>query len=285
MFWAPRRQQFGAESRLRAHRERGGGSSWSRNLLRLVWLAPSARVSGAPRVVASWVSRSVRGSFQAVHVAAVPRPATLRTMTARVVFAAAAHAFVDLVERIPADQWDGPGLGVWTMRSLVGHTSSMLSDVILGLEQPADSESVTSAQGYYALAWTVDPAIYEKFAAAATAGAVQHGAMLGAEPLAAVRGLVEQALARVDDAADADLLTTAAGGMRLDNYLQTRTFELAAHSLDIASAAGLDHGVPKEVLGAAGALAAHVAALVGEGPAVLRALTGRAPLNPSFSIL
>lgn len=171
------------------------------------------------------------------------------------------------------------------MRSLVGHASSALSDVILGLDQIADSESVTSAQGYYALARTVDPAVYRKLVAEATAGAVEHGVMLGAEPAAAVGRLVEQALARVEGAADADLVTTAGGGMQLDNYLQTRTFELAVHSLDIASAVGLDHGVPDEVLGSAGALAARVAALIGEGATVLRALTGRAALEDAFSVV
>lgn len=113
---------------------------------------------------------------------------------------------------------------------------------------------------------------------------MKHGVRLGAEPLAAVERLVEQALARIDDAADADLLATTAVGMRLDNYLQTRTFELAVHSIDIASAANLDHGVPDAVLGAAAALAARVAAQIGEGALVLRALTGRAPLPAPYSI-
>ncbi|MGH3913469.1 MAG: maleylpyruvate isomerase N-terminal domain-containing protein [Pseudonocardiaceae bacterium] len=206
-------------------------------------------------------------------------------MTARIVFASAAHAFAELVGRIPADQWEGPGLGVWTMRSLVGHTSSALSNVIVGLDEPADAEAITSAQGYYALARTVDPAIFEKFTVAATADGVAHGVRLGAEPVAAVGRLVEQAVDRVEEAADADLLSTAAGGMRLDSYLRTRTFELAVHSLDIADAADLQHGVPEEVLGAAAALAAQVAAQIGEGALVLRALTGRTPLPAPYSIL
>ena len=52
------------------------------------------------------------------------RGARLAVMTARVRFASAAHAFADVVARVPGDCWDRPGLGVWTVRSVVGHTVS-----------------------------------------------------------------------------------------------------------------------------------------------------------------
>lgn len=55
--------------------------------------------------------------------------------------------------------------------------------VIVGLDQLAESEASTSALAYYALVSTVDPAIYERFAAAATADAVEHGARLGDQPM------------------------------------------------------------------------------------------------------
>lgn len=44
-------------------------------------------------------------------------------MTAsRTVFLSAAERFADLVRRIPTTAWEGPGLGAWSVRDLVGHT-------------------------------------------------------------------------------------------------------------------------------------------------------------------
>lgn len=36
-------------------------------------------------------------------------------------FAEAAQAYADLVAAIRPDQWNGPGLGEWDLRALVGH--------------------------------------------------------------------------------------------------------------------------------------------------------------------
>ncbi len=72
--------------------------------------------------------------------------------------------------------------------------------------------------------------------------------------------------------------------MRLSGYLPTRIFELAVHSLDIARATGLSAGLPNEVLAAATTLATQIAVELGEGEAVLLALTGRAELPHPFSV-
>jgi hypothetical protein len=82
---------------------------------------------------------------------------------------------------------------------------------------------------------------------------------LGEDPVAAVDGLVQRALA--DVAATGNPLITVIGGLgiRLHTYLPTRTFELAVHGLDIARAARLQFSPPAEVLDAATALAARTA--------------------------
>lgn len=49
-------------------------------------------------------------------------------MTATV-FASAAAAFARLVRAVPETAWDGPGLGEWDLRALVGHTSRSLITV------------------------------------------------------------------------------------------------------------------------------------------------------------
>ena len=61
------------------------------------------------------------------------------------VFASAAAAFARLVRAIPETSWDGPGLGDWDMRALVGHTSRSLVTVSEYLRAPADHEDVDDA--------------------------------------------------------------------------------------------------------------------------------------------
>ena len=50
--------------------------------------------------------------------------------TPRTTFLAAAGTVADLVDAIPDTAWDGPGLGEWDLRALVGHTSRSLVTVV-----------------------------------------------------------------------------------------------------------------------------------------------------------
>ena len=65
-------------------------------------------------------------------------------------FESAARSFAGLVHRIPGDAWDGPGLGDWDLRSLVGHASRSLITVSTYLQTPAEREDVATPQEYYA---------------------------------------------------------------------------------------------------------------------------------------
>lgn len=64
------------------------------------------------------------------------------------------------MREIPADAWDGPGLGEWDLRALVGHTSRSLITVSTYLKTTAEREDITTPHGYYAqvspsaLEWT-----------------------------------------------------------------------------------------------------------------------------------
>lgn len=198
----------------------------------------------------------------------------------------AARAFAELVERLPGDRWAAPGLGVWNVRDVVGHTSSGgLGAVIAALDQPAEAEDVTSAAGYYALAKTVDRAVYDAAVASSINDAREHGARLGDHPAAAVALLAERAIARLDAAEGDPLITTAGGGMRLHTWLPTRTFELAVHSLDLGGAAGVPVHLPDDVVADAAVLAARIAAATGDGVPALLAMTGRGPLRRDFSVV
>ena len=104
-------------------------------------------------------------------------------MTFRDTYLAAADAFADLVVRLPADRWDGPGLGKWTLRELVGHVvSSALRQVPVVLANPAGHQEVLSPEGYWAVARTVPPDILEVADAASTEDARLNAEELGEDP-------------------------------------------------------------------------------------------------------
>lgn len=197
------------------------------------------------------------------------------------VFVSAAHCFDDLVARLPGDRWDGPGLGEWDLRSLVGHAARSLITVSTYLQRPALVVDVASAPGYYAY---IEQAGLLTDSAAVTERGRAAGQALGDDPRSAVHALVVDAVDRVSRSDDV-LIETIAGGIWLRDYLPTRTFELAVHGLDIAAAVGIDLELPPEVLGASVALAAAVSVEVGSGPVVLAALTGRTALPHGFSIV
>ncbi|MGW6931274.1 maleylpyruvate isomerase N-terminal domain-containing protein [Lentzea sp. NPDC054927] len=207
-------------------------------------------------------------------------------MAAQHTFIATAHAFADLMGAVPVDRLAGPGLGDWTLRDLIGHTlSAGLVNVVEALGRPATSEDITTPEGYYALAKTIDPAIYQAVVAMSATDAQDWGARLRDQPAVAVRQFVDRAVTAVS-AADPDaLVTTAAGGMRLDRWLPTRTFELVVHGMDIAAAAGVSADLPIDALADSAALAARTAAATGDGQPVLLALTGRRELPAGFSVI
>ena len=205
-------------------------------------------------------------------------PVTFGGGISRENFTTAARSFAGLVDQIGPDQWSGPGLGEWSLRDLVGHTSRSLITVETYLEQPADTEELASPAAYLAAVAQVDPAsVAERGRAAAAA--------LGSDPVPAVHALVDRVLPLVEREDD-PLVTTVLGGMRLSNYLPTRSFELVVHGLDIARAAELpEPGYPPELVTEVLQVAAAAAVLGGRGTELLLALTGRDTLPTGFSLV
>ncbi|HET8599453.1 MAG TPA: maleylpyruvate isomerase family mycothiol-dependent enzyme [Segeticoccus sp.] len=198
----------------------------------------------------------------------------------------AARAFADLVDRLPAGRWESPSLGEWSLRELVGHTTSAgVREVISAVDHPAPNEDIKTPGGYYALAQSVDAGTYAAAVAASTYDARNTGQALGDAPASAVQDLVNRAVAKLEPVDVDALVTTAAGGMRLGGWLPTRTFELVVHCLDMATAAGVEDGVPDDLIAHAAALAASTAATIGYGRTLLLALTGRGDLPQHFSVL
>lgn len=197
------------------------------------------------------------------------------------VFASAAQAFTQLVQSLPAAALDGPGLGEWDMRALIGHTSRSLITVSTYLRTPATHEDVSSAVEYYV---KIRDYMSGSGAAAIVERGRQAGRDLGVDPVATVEQLAARALDDLNGVGDPLIAVIGGLGIRLSAYLQTRVFELTVHSLDIAAAAGITADLPPEALEAAAVLAARISVALGAGETVLRALTGRAPLPRPFSV-
>lgn len=197
-------------------------------------------------------------------------------------FGQAARAVADLVAEIPPDRFDGPGLGEWDLRALVGHTSRALLTVETYLDRPAEHEDLTSAAAYLAAG--------RSLAADAGGGVAQRGrdagAALGPAPAEAFTAIVDRVLPRCRRTDD-PVIATIAGGMRFSVYLETRIFELVVHGLDIADALDVAPPAfgPAVWRSALQLAAAAVARDRDAAPVLVRALTGRAALPPGFSLV
>ncbi|WP_072912482.1 maleylpyruvate isomerase N-terminal domain-containing protein [Geodermatophilus obscurus] len=193
-------------------------------------------------------------------------------------FADAAQWFVRTAALV-GDRWSEPALGEWDVRALVGHTSRSLLTVETYLARPAATIEVASAGDYFRATRAVaaDPA----FAARGR----DAGVALGSDPATTVAGIAGRVLRLVEARDGTELLTTIAGGMRLADYLPTRTFELAVHTADLATALGAPPDVPATAAAQALRLVADLAVAEGVAGPLLLALTGRTGLPAGFSVL
>lgn len=190
----------------------------------------------------------------------------------------AARTFAGLVERIGPRHWERYGLGEWDVRALTGHTSRSLVTVLSYLDTPARTETVETPEEYLAALGTMQ--IDTK--AVADRGR-QAGVALEDNPARAVRKLLGEVTMRLQGQDLDAVITTIVGGMRLGNYLPTRTFELVVHSFDLAHATGTSVEFDHAVLTHTAELAARTAVLQGKGAAFLFAVTGRP--EAGFSIV
>lgn len=195
-------------------------------------------------------------------------------------FQQAAGFFLQAVEQIPEDCWDAPGLGVWTVRDLVGHTCRAITTVETYSAQPAGRVELARPVDYMMRAmetWAEPGAVAERGRRA--------GRELGEKPALTVRETAERVLARLDQMPDSAILGVPVGGMRLIDYLPTRVFELTIHTLDIAAAIGRDVEPPQSAMKMTLYLLADRALRLGQGPALALATTGRQPLPEGFTLL
>lgn len=197
---------------------------------------------------------------------------------ARRAFTDAAEWFVRTVASVD-DRWDQPGLGEWDVRALVGHTSRSLLTVEAYLARPAAGVEIPSAADYYRAtrAAAADSAV--------AARGREAGAALGCDPAVAVAEIATRVLPLLDGRDGRELVTTIAGGMRLADYLPTRTFELAVHTADLATALKIPPDVPSTTAAQTLHLVVDLAVADGLAGPLLLAATGRPSLPGGFSVL
>jgi hypothetical protein len=198
--------------------------------------------------------------------------ASLTPSLIRTSFEDAARLIVEVTGAITPDQWDQPGLGVWSVRELTGHTSRGLSTVLSGLDTPPASIDAESPLDYFR-------SVYEKphdgMHDAVAARGRESAAALGDEPAVAIWQLADRVLNRLATTADDTPCTTFIGGMRLIDYLPSRVVELTVHTLDLARATGQSVAPPDSSWLVTMIV---VLALADPGRAVF-ALTGRGEYN------
>ena len=193
-------------------------------------------------------------------------------------FEQAAEWFVHTTARV-GDRWSHPGLGEWDVRALVGHTSRSFLTVETYLDRPAETVEIDSAADYFRAtrAAASGPEVAARGRDAGTA--------LGDDPAAAVAGIAARVLGLVTARAGTELLTTIAGGMRLRDYLPTRTFELAVHTADLAAALTEPLDVPPSAAAQALRIVDDLAVDNNLAGPLLLAATGRSALPSGFSVL
>lgn len=193
-------------------------------------------------------------------------------------FADAAEWFVR-TSALVGNRWHQPGLGEWDVRALVGHTSRSLLTVETYLARPAETVDIASAEDYFHAT---------RAAAAGSAVAARGrdaGTALGDDPADAVAEISARVLRLVGTRDGTELVTTIVGGMRLAAYLPTRTFELAVHTADLATAIGVPAAVPATAAEEALQIVARLAVADGLAGPLLLAATGRSRQPASFSVL
>jgi uncharacterized protein (TIGR03083 family) len=198
----------------------------------------------------------------------------------RQAYADATGLFVDTVAQVGDAQWEQPGLGVWTVRDLTGHTNRALLTVETYLAKPVNHIDLERPVDYFlqAMASLADPA-------AVAARGREAGQALGTDPASMVRDVATRVLAQLETVADEIIVGTPVGGMRLIDYLPTRIFELTVHTLDIAAILPVEISIPDTAARVSLQLLMELALQPGKTAPLLVAATGRRPLPAGYSVL
>ena len=198
----------------------------------------------------------------------------------RTVFRQAVDYYLFLVDQVPVDGWESAGLGVWTVRDLVGHTSRAMTTLERYCKQPGEQVEVETPVSYFlrameSIANPEDVAERRR----------QSGQDLGPDPAETVREIAGRVLVGLEQVSDDLVLALPVGGMRLIDYLPTRIFELVIHGLDLALAIGVANEPPRAPTEVTLHLLSDLALESGKPADLILAVTGRRSLPEGFNLV
>lgn len=152
----------------------------------------------------------------------------------------AMDSFVSTVSKVGDDQWDLPGLGEWTVRDLVGHTArAMLTVQQFASRDATATADISSSVAYYQRAF-VGEGTNDRIAERGR----QTAQSLGPDLPTTIADLANEVSVLIDTLPDDHVFATLIGGIKLVDYLPTRTVELVVHTLDLQAATGIDGDPP-----------------------------------------
>ena len=188
--------------------------------------------------------------------------------------------FGGIVNQVDIAGWEAPALGEWCVRYLVGHTYRSFTTVLSYSAKPGDKVEKERPVDYFLRAFEdlADPKQVAERGRAA-------GLEIIDDPQMMVRGFAMYVKNKLEELSDDYILATPVGGMRLIDYLPTRTFELIIHTMDLAKAIGVEAEPPENGLAATVEIIGQLAVYRGHGAALTLAATGRDGLPAGFSVL
>ena len=192
----------------------------------------------------------------------------------------AGEYFASVVDQVDVDGWDEPALGEWCVRDLAGHTYRAFTTVLSYSAAPDDKVEIERPVDYF-LKVLGDNVGHKQVAELGRAAGLE----IIDDPRMMVRGFAMYVKNKLDDLGDDHIMGTVVGGMRLIDYLPTRTFELIIHTMDLAKAVGVDAKPPENGMTATLEILGQIALYRGHASDLVLAATGRGGLPVGFSVL
>ncbi len=192
----------------------------------------------------------------------------------------AGEFFAKVVDQVDIDGWEVPALGEWCARDLTGHTYRSFTTILSYSAKPGDKVDLERPVDYFLKAFEglADPKQVAERGRAA-------GLEIIDDPRMMVRGFAMYVKNKLEELADDHIMATPVGGMRLIDYLPTRTFELIIHTMDLAKAVGVDSKPPEKGMTATLEILGQIALYRGQASDLVLAATGRGGLPTGFSVL
>ncbi len=192
----------------------------------------------------------------------------------------AGEFFASVVDQVDIDGWDELALGEWCARDLTGHTYRAFTTILSYSAKPGDKVDLESPVDYFLKAFEslADPKMVAERGRAA-------GLEIIDDPRMMVRGFAMYVKNKLEELADDFILATPVGGIRLIDYLPTRTFELVIHTMDLAKAVVVDAEPPEKGMAATLEILGQIALHRGHASDLVLAATGRGGLPNGFSVL